>query len=62
MATYEELFSLKNHSDLRNKVLTACIIAAETIMGETGDPNEANRLLWAASVFANPTNEAGRMY
>lgn len=63
MATYEELFSLKNDSMLKNKVLTACIIAAETIVGEDGETaNHAHRLIWAAAVFGNPRNESDRMY
>jgi hypothetical protein len=63
MATYEELYNLRNESGLKNKVTTACIIAAETVMNElvTVD-NHANRLLWAKSVFANPASEAERMF
>ena len=63
MATYEELYGLRNDSGLKNKVTTACIISAESIMGENGDtPNHANRLIWAAAVFASPGREADRMY
>ena len=63
MATYEELYNLRTDSALRNRVTTACIIAAETVMNElvTVD-NHANRLVWAKSVFANPSSEADRMY
>lgn len=63
MATYTELHALKNDSALKNRVLVACIVAAEAIMEEVaGTDNHANRLLWAASVFANPTRELDRMY
>ncbi len=63
MATYEELYGLRNDSALKNRVTTACIMAAETVMNElvTVD-NHANRLLWAIAVFANPSGEANRMF
>lgn len=68
MATYQELFELNNDSALKNRVLTACIIAAETIRAgdDTADPpwdqtNNANRLIWAAAVFNSPRSEANRM-
>ena len=63
MATYEELYNLRTDSALKNKVTTACIMAAETVMNElvTVD-NHANRLLWAKAVFANPKGEATRMF
>ncbi len=63
MATYDELYGLKNDSALRNKVETACIIAAEAVMLEDGGiANHINRLLWAKAVFANPSGEANRMF
>ena len=63
MATYAELYDLRNDSALRNRVTTACIIAAETVMNEDGaTPNHASRLLWAKGVFANPSGEASRMF
>ncbi len=63
MATYAELYDLRTDSALKNKVTTACIISAETIMNELDTvPNHANRLLWAKAVFANPAGEANRMY
>lgn len=63
MATYEELYSLRNDSALRNRVVTACIMAAETVMNELDTvPNNVNRLIWAKSVFANPNAEADRMF
>jgi hypothetical protein len=63
MATYAELYGLKNDSALRNRVLTACVIAAEAVMNEVDTTsNHANRLIWAASVFASPVSEADRMF
>ena len=63
MATYNEIYSLHNNSELKNKVTVACIVAAEGIMAEEGTvDNHANRLIWASSVFQNPQSEATRMY
>lgn len=63
MATYTELFGLHNNSELRNKVVVACIVAAESIRNEADTTaNHTNRLIWAAGVFANPMGEANRMY
>ena len=63
MATYEELHGLHNNSMQRNKVIVACVVAAETIMAESDvTPNHANRLLWAASVFTSLEAEANRMF
>jgi len=63
MATYTELYSLRSDSALRNRVMVACIVSAEAVMAEIDTtPNHANRLLWAASVFANPTTESMRMF
>ena len=62
MATYTELFDLRNDSTLKNKITVACIVAAETIRTESGaTPNHANRMLWAKDVFANPGLESDRM-
>ena len=63
MATYTEIYELRNDSTLKNKVTIACIITAEEIMLELDTvPNHNNRLLWAKAVFANPPTEATRMY
>jgi len=63
VATYAELFALHNNSALRNRVQTAVLIAAETVMTEVGTTtNHANRLLWAKAVFAGPVREAERMF
>ena len=62
MATYLELFGLKSNDTLRNKVEVACVIAADAIRQESdATVNHANRLKWAAAVFANPRAEGERM-
>jgi len=62
MATYTELYGLWSNSVLKNRVTVACIVAANTIRAEDGGTeNHANRLAWAAQVFANPGMEADRM-
>jgi len=62
MATYLELYSVQTNDILRNKIRVAVIIAAETVRTEdSGTANHANRALWAAGVFENPSPEADRM-
>lgn len=63
MATYKELYDLASNSELRNRVTIACTLAAYAINGEdAATANHANRLIWAARVFASPGAEADRMY
>lgn len=63
MATYDELFGLRNNSALKNRVTSAVVISAETVMNEDGGTaNHANRLVWAKGVFASPNTEANRMF
>lgn len=63
MATYAELYDLHNYTELINKVAVACIVAGEMVHDEdVSITNHANRLIWAADVFANPLAEATRMY
>lgn len=62
MATYAELLDLSGNSVLQAKIRVACVIAAETIRTESpATANHANRLVWAASVFADPIQESRRM-
>lgn len=59
MATYNELFDLRVNSELRNRIVVACVVAAELIRGEVAStPNNANRLIWARSVFRDSENVA----
>ncbi len=62
MATYMELFSIKNNSDLQDKVTVAVAIAAETIRTDSSPPaNQTQRLVWAQNALAHPVEEAQRM-
>lgn len=62
MATYLELFSLRNDSELVNRVAVACAVAAEAIRNESDQTtNHAERMLWAANALINPQLEAERM-
>ncbi len=62
MATYTELYELRNNAALRNKVSVACVIASEAIRSESDQTaNHANRLVWAKAVFADPEKESSRM-
>lgn len=62
MATYTELFNVRNDSALKNRVSVACVVAAEAIRVEDGATlNNANRLVWAATVMRNPQAEGARM-
>ena len=62
MATYTELFDLRNNSGLQNRITVACVIQAEAIRSEDGGTaNHAVRLLWAKSVFADPAQAGAQM-
>jgi len=56
MASYPELFNLmQGESNLRNRIVVAIVVAAESIRNENAQTeNHANRILWAAQAFANP--------
>lgn len=62
MATYTELRNLFANTSLRNRLEVAIVVAAEAIRNEepTTD-NHANRLVWAASAFANVRNQRDTM-
>ena len=62
MATYIELRQIFGNGDLLNRIEVACIVAASIIQSEdAGTANHANRLLWAASVFASSRPWAEKM-
>ena len=62
MATYMELFSAQNSSDLQTKVAVAVLVAAEGIRADPESPtNQAQRLSWAKTAMADPVAEARRM-
>ncbi len=68
MATLIELRNLMNDSGLRNKVTTAVIISADTVMRgndsaapflqKPGPPSDHDiRVTWAKAAFENPSGE-----
>ncbi len=62
MATYMELFALKNDSDLQDKIAVAIVVAAETIRTDSSPPtNQTQRLTWARTAMHDPAAEATRM-
>lgn len=62
MATYFELLTAAEDSNLNKRIRVACFIAAEVVRTEAGTvANHANRLSWAKKVFENPDTEARRM-
>ena len=62
MATYLELFSARNDSDLQDKVVVAVTIAAEAIRTDVSPPtNQAQREAWAVGALSNPTSKMDEM-
>jgi len=51
MATYTELYDLRNDSEFRNKVAVAVVIAAEEKLSGTPTTAEAQ---WAVNAISNP--------
>ena len=51
MATYEELYTLRGSSSLRNKIAVAVVIAAEEKLSGTPTAAEAS---WARGVISSP--------
>lgn len=62
MATYAELLTASEDTELINKINVAVIIAAETVRTEDiATANHAERMAWAKAVFENPRHEGQRM-
>lgn len=60
MATLAEIWTLLDDPNLKQKISSACLIAAEAVRVEDpGTANHANRLEWAKGVFKNPV-QAGQ--
>lgn len=55
MATYAELYGLRNNSELQNKIAVAVVIEAETLLSGTPTAAEA---AWAKSVVSSPSSAA----
>lgn len=63
MATYLELESLRNNSELRARIRVATGVAADTIRGEVGTtPNHTARLAWAKLVFEKPAEMGDQLF
>lgn len=58
MASYVELRSLFNHADLRNRVTTAVIIAAQDELDAS--PGTAAGRIWASKTLQGPEIEGRR--
>jgi hypothetical protein len=56
VATYEEIFDLRNpESGFGNRVLVGLLDVANDVAGESDQtPNHDNRIAWAAQVLRNP--------
>lgn len=59
MATYQELYDLRQNSALRNKIAVACVKKAQTLI-DSATPT-ANELAWCSSVFENPNAMASKL-
>ena len=56
MATYQELLGAVGNKDLSERILVACVVAADIIRLEaTGTTNHAARLEWAKATLRNPS-------
>ena len=62
MATYQELYTIRNHQALLERTAIAITIAAAAIRDEdSGTANHANRLIWAKEALQGPLSMAERM-
>ena len=62
MATYLELYELRNDSDLQDRITVAVVIAAEGVRTDISPPvNQTAREVWATKVFHNPRLQGFRM-
>jgi len=63
MADYDELYGLWYESGLKNRVMVAVVVAAQTIQDEVPKtPNHTNRLVWAQQTFQNPASSAESIF
>ena len=63
MATYTDIFNLRNSGELNAKIQVACVSAAVSILWEAVTAsNHANRVIWADKAFANAQNVANKMF
>jgi len=55
MATYQELYDLRNNDALRNRIAVAAVVSAEGLLSGTPTADEAS---WAYGVVGNPNGAA----
>ena len=60
MATYSELFELRNNTALRNKVAVAVTKKAQSIL-DSATPT-ANQVAWANAALSSPLDMATKLY
>jgi hypothetical protein len=58
MATYTELYGLRNNSGLRNKIAVAVVVAAEAKLAGTPSTAEA---AWAVTACSDPNGMAKKV-
>ena len=58
MATYEELYDLRNNEPLKNKIAVAAVVAAEAKL--SGTPTAA-QATWARGVISSPSGTAKQL-
>ena len=62
MAGYNELFDLRNNSNLLNRSTVAVVIEALSIRDELGSvPDHTRRLAWAKLAISDPITESRKM-
>lgn len=62
MATLAELWTLLEDPNLKQKVSSACLVAAEAVRVEdSGTANHTNRLKWAKGVLRDPVQAGDDM-
>ena len=61
MATYTQLRDLSRNQQLADKIVTAIMVAIDTVRLEAGaTPNHTERLAWAKVAVGDPISEAQR--
>lgn len=59
MATYAEIFALRNHSELKNKIAVAVAVKAQALI-DAASPTAA-QIEWAQDAIVNPESKAGEL-
>lgn len=61
MATYTEIFGLRNNSDLMNKIVVAVAVKAQSLM-TTGSVPTTAQITWANEAITNPVSKAESLF